>query len=75
MYAGKTFVLTGTFASMKRSQAKQALESLGAKVSSSVSKNTTALVAGDKAGSKLQKAKDLGVEVLTEAQLIEMLNK
>jgi DNA ligase (NAD+) len=64
--AGKSVVLTGTLASMTREQAAEALEALGARVSGSVSKKTTYLVAGDDAGSKLEKARKLGVEVLDE---------
>ena len=70
---GNTYVLTGTLSSMKRSEAKDRLEALGAKVSGSVSKNTTALIAGEKAGSKLTKAEALGVEVLGEEGLAELL--
>ena len=71
-FAGKTFVLTGTLPTMKRSEAAELIEKYGGKVSGSVSKKTAYLVAGEKAGSKLQKAQDLGVTVLTEEQLVEM---
>lgn len=71
--AEQTFVLTGTLSQMGRSDAKAALQSLGAKVSGSVSKKTHYLVAGEKAGSKLTKAQDLGVEVLTEDDLVALL--
>jgi DNA ligase (NAD+) len=71
--AEKTFVLTGTLTQMDRTAAKTALQSLGAKVSGSVSKKTHFVVAGDKAGSKLTKAQDLGVTVLTEEDLVELL--
>lgn len=70
---GQTYVVTGTLGSMGRSEAKAALEELGAKVAASVSKNTSYLVAGDSAGSKLTKAQDLGVEVLDEAGFLELL--
>jgi DNA ligase (NAD+) len=71
--AGKTFVLTGTLEDMTRDQAKEKLQVLGAKVSGSVSKKTDYVVAGAEAGSKLARAKELGVPVLSEAQLLELL--
>ena len=71
-FAGKTFVLTGTLPTLKRSEAKELIESLGGKVSGSVSKKTSYVVAGEEAGSKLDKANELGIEVITEAQLLEM---
>jgi DNA ligase (NAD+) len=64
--AGKVFVLTGTLTSMSREDATAALERLGAKVSGSVSRKTSYLVAGADSGSKLQKARELGVETLDE---------
>jgi DNA ligase (NAD+) len=70
---GKTYVLTGTLQSMTREQATEALERLGAKVSGSVSRKTTAVFAGAEAGSKADKAKDLGVPVLGEADLQSLL--
>ncbi len=66
--AGKTVVLTGTLQSMTREEATAALEGLGAKVSGTVSKKTSWLVAGADAGSKLEKARQLGIETLDEAQ-------
>jgi DNA ligase (NAD+) len=72
---GKTFVLTGTLGAMTRDEAQGRLEALGHKVAASVSKKTDYVVAGADAGSKLDKAKDLGVEVLGEAQFLEFLRK
>ncbi|HJW07191.1 MAG TPA: NAD-dependent DNA ligase LigA [Rhodanobacter sp.] len=70
---GQTFVLTGTLASLSRDEAKDRLEALGAKVSGSVSKKTSVVVAGEAAGSKLDKAQELGVPVWDEAQLLGLL--
>ena len=69
------FVLTGTLNKMARNEAKAALQALGAKVSGSVSAKTHYLVAGEKAGSKLTKAQSLGIKVLTEDEMIMMLNE
>ena len=71
--SGKTFVLTGTLTSLSREDAKARLETLGAKVSGSVSKKTDYLVAGDEAGSKLVKARELGVKVMDEPQFLTLL--
>jgi len=71
--AGKTYVITGTLSSMSREQATAALERLGAKVAGSVSKKTTAVFVGAEAGSKAEKAKELGVPMLGEADLIALL--
>jgi DNA ligase (NAD+) len=73
--AGKTFVLTGTLSSMTRDEAQAALEARGHKVAASVSKKTGFVVAGADAGSKLDKARSLGVAVLDEAQFLELLKK
>lgn len=71
--SGKTFVLTGTFPSLAREQAKALLEAAGAKVAGSVSKKTDYVVAGAEAGSKLTKAQELGVAVLDEAGMLALL--
>lgn len=71
-FAGKTFVLTGTLESMTREQAAERIESAGGKVSGSVSKKTSYVLAGSEAGSKLQKAQKLGVPVLTETEFLAM---
>jgi DNA ligase (NAD+) len=70
---GNTYVLTGTLATLTRDQAKQQLQQRGAKVSSSVSKKTTAVFAGESPGSKATKATDLGVPLLDEQSLIDLL--
>lgn len=71
--AGKTFVLTGTFPTMTRDQAKDLLEKAGAKVAGSVSKKTDYVVAGADAGSKLTKAEELGVPVIDEVAMVDLL--
>ncbi len=71
-FAGKTFVLTGTLPTLKRSEAAKIIEDMGGKTSSSVSKKTDFVVAGDAAGSKLTKAQQLGITIITENRLIEM---
>ena len=73
-FAGLTFVLTGTLPTMKRDEAKALIERYGGKVSGSVSKKTNYVVAGEDAGSKLTKAQELGIAVLSEAELLEKTN-
>ena len=72
LLAGKTFVITGTLPTLGRKEAAALIESLGGKISSSVSKKTDYLVAGENAGSKLTKAQDVGVTILDENTLLEM---
>jgi DNA ligase (NAD+) len=72
--SGKTFVLTGTFPTMTRDEAKDLLEKAGAKVAGSVSKKTDFVVAGSDAGSKLIKAEELGVPIIDEAAMLELLS-
>ena len=72
-FAGKTFVLTGTLPTMKRSDAEALVEKYGGKTSGSVSKKTDYVLAGEDAGSKLTKAKDLGIPVIDENTFLEML--
>lgn len=72
-FAGMTFVLTGALTKFTRSEAEERIESLGGKASSSVSKKTSYVVAGENAGSKLTKANALGVPVITEDEFLEML--
>ena len=71
-FAGKTFVLTGTLPTLKREEAAAKIESLGGKVSGSVSKKTDFVVAGEEAGSKLDKAQKLGVKIIDEKEFLKM---
>jgi len=73
--AGQIVVLTGTLASMSRDEAKEKLQALGAKVTESVSKNTTLVVAGENAGSKLAKAKQFNIHVVDEQALLALVKK
>lgn len=73
LFEGKSFVLTGTLSSMSRENAKEIIQSHGGTVVSTVSKNTSYVVAGDSPGSKLDKAQKLGVSVLSEEQFLEMI--
>ncbi len=74
-FTGKTFVLTGTLRSFPRDDAAARITELGGKVSSSVSKNTDFVIAGEKAGSKLSKAESLGVKILNEDEFLKMLEQ
>ncbi len=71
-FTGKTFVLTGTLPTLKRSEASAVIEKMGGKVSGSVSKKTDYVVAGEEAGSKLTKAQSLGIKIISEEELLSM---
>jgi DNA ligase (NAD+) len=73
--AGKTFVLTGRLETLTRGQAEELLRNSGAAVASSVSKKTSYLVAGEEAGSKADKAKELGVPILSEQDMLSLVNQ
>ena len=75
LLAGLTFVLTGELTRYSRKEAGEKLEALGAKVSGSVSKKTSYVLAGEAAGSKLRKAQELGVPVLDEGQLLVLMGE
>ena len=72
-FSGKTVVVTGTLTKYSRGEIKEKLESLGAKVSGSVSKKTDYVIAGEEAGSKLTKANELGIKVLSEDDFEAMI--
>lgn len=74
-FAGKTFVLTGTLENYSRNEAKEIIESFGGKVSSSVSKKTSFVLAGEEAGSKLEKAVNLGVKIINEKEFLNLINE
>ena len=73
IFSGKTCVLTGTLLKYSRTEATKLLESLGAKVSGSVSKKTDYVIYGQEAGSKLNKANELGIKTLSEEEFMEMI--
>lgn len=72
-FAGMTFVLTGTLPTLKRDEAKSMIENFGGKASGSVSKKTTYVLAGEEAGSKLTKAQELGIKIISEDEFLDML--
>jgi len=74
-FSGKTFVLTGKLEKYTREEAGENINRLGGKLTSSISKNTDFLIAGDKAGSKLTKARNLGIDVLTENDMLKYFNE
>jgi len=72
VFSGKTFVLTGTLPTLTREEAKAKIESLGGKVTGSVSKKTDFVLAGEEAGSKLDKARELGIRIIDEKEFLKM---
>lgn len=72
-FEGMTFVLTGTLPTLKRDEAKAIIENFGGKASGSVSKKTTVVLAGEEAGSKLTKAEELGIKIISEAEFMDMI--
>ncbi len=75
IFEGMTFVLTGTLPNLKRNEAEDLIEKYGGKCSSSVSKKTSVVLAGEEAGSKLDKARELGIKIIDEAQFKQMLGQ
>ncbi len=75
LFSGKTVVLTGTLTELKRSEAKAIIEKMGGKVTGSVSKKTDFLIAGESAGSKLTKAQELGITIMSESDLLETIGR
>ena len=75
IFEGKTLVFTGELKTMTRSEAEQIAKQYGGKASGSVSKKTAYVVAGEAAGSKLKKAEELGIPILTEEEFLKMINK
>ncbi len=73
-YSGKSIVITGSFGELKRSEIKKIFEGFGASVKGSVSKNTDYLIAGEKAGSKMDKAIELGIAIIDEEKLLQIIN-
>jgi DNA ligase (NAD+) len=73
--SGKSYVLTGTLPTLSRGEATGLIEAAGGRVTGSVSKKTDAVVAGEEAGSKLEKAKELGVEVIDEGELLRRIGR
>ena len=74
-FAGKKVVLTGTLSQFSRSQAEEIIESLGGATSSSVTGATNIVLAGENAGSKLDKAKKLGIQIMTEAEFLKIIEQ
>ena len=75
LFASKSFVLTGTLPTMSRDEASALIKQNGGKVVGSVSKKTDFVVAGEAAGSKLTRAQELGIRIISEAELLEMIEK
>ena len=74
-FTDKIFVLTGTLSGFSRDEAASRIKALGGKVTSSVSKNTDYVIAGEKAGSKLSKAESFGIKIINESDFLDMLNE